>query len=459
MYLSTKIGLLVTGAAAGAVAMTGFGRSEVPAPALAETTIAAASVQQIPPLRGDNIAGFSFADVVEQVSPAVVSVLVERSVELPGRVSPLPPGFERFFGFPGLPDSEEDPFEEEGTRRAEAQGSGFFVDANGHIVTNHHVVEDAEVVRVRLSDGTELDATVVGSDQYTDLAVLKVKSNPKQPFVTFAPDADLRVGDWVVAVGNPFGLGGTVTSGIVSAIGGQNREQQYVDLIQVDAAINRGNSGGPAFDLKGRVIGVNVAIYSPNGGNVGIGFAIPAETAKATVDQLIEKGAVTRGWLGISLDRVTPDLAEALELDSTDGVLVAEVLADTPAAAGGLQDGDVITSVDGRAVEGPNDLSRRIGNFPPGRKIKLVVVRDGARKNLSVTLGERDSELSIASAPSAPDASTAEELGVRVSAITDALRTRYRLDETATGVVVTGVKPGSPAERTGLTPGRGHYRG
>ena len=457
-----RLGYLAMGAAIGALcfgamgSLDGTGRANAGQTTLELAGVPALSAAQALPKSVTNARGlFSFADVVEQVSPSVVSVLVERSVEVQTRGPQLPPGFERFFGLPGTPEggAEDDPFGDDNTRRAEAQGSGFFIDTKGHIVTNNHVVEDAESVRVRLSDGSEVDAEVVGTDEYTDLAVLKVQPSAKYSYVEFADEGSLRVGDWVVAVGNPFGLGGTVTSGIVSAIGGQNREQQYVDLIQIDAAINRGNSGGPAFDLSGRVIGINVAIYSPNGGSVGIGFAIPAETAKTTVSQLIESGTVTRGWLGISLGDVDEDLAQALSLSSTDGVLVEEVLEGTPAASGGVENGDVIITVDGKAITGPNDLSRRIANYPPGRKVKMKIVRNGKNRDLTVTLGKRDEEQTVAAGPAEIQESVAKELGVRVSTITPELRSRYRLDEDASGVVVTAVKSGSAAEDAGLQSG------
>ncbi len=417
----------------------------------------ASATQRIPQLFTNDAGTLSFANLVEKISPAVVSVLVEREVQTSRRPRNIPPGFERFFNLPTQPDGEQgsgDPFQDDGVRRAEAQGSGFFIDDKGHIVTNHHVIADAVSVKISLADGTEIDAEIIGSDEVTDLAVLKIKDNVKQPFVSFAPDSNLRVGDWVVAVGNPFGLGGTVTTGIVSAIGGRNREQQYLDLIQIDAAINSGNSGGPTFDLSGNVIGVNVAIYSPNGGSVGIGLAIPAATAKQTVAQLIEKGSVTRGWLGIALAPVSQDIADALDLKDTNGVLVNEVIAGTPAANGGVQDSDVITQVDGVEVKGPNDLSRRIANYPPGRKVKLRLIRDGATKNLTVTLGERNDDPQVAQiTPEIEEETSAETLGVRVSNLTAETRERFRIPQDAEGVVVTGVKPNSPAQRAGLQPG------
>lgn len=429
-------------AAAGAMALTAAGA--------AAFTGAQAQAPRLmaPPVAADGT--LSFADLVERVSPAVVSILVEREVETPQ----LPSQLDQFFNFRfGQPDGQ-DPFGD-GTRRMRAEGSGFFIDDDGHIVTNNHVVAEADVVRVRFADGEELEAEVVGTDPLTDIAVLKVDPRPGQAYVEFADDVNLRVGDWVVAVGNPFGLGGTVTSGIVSAIGGQNREYQYLDFIQIDAPINRGNSGGPTFDLKGRVVGVNTAIFSPTGGSVGIGFAIPAKVAKQTVRQLIETGSVTRGWLGIQLQEVTIELAAALGLKEEGGVLVAEVLDGTPAQKAGLESGDVITGIEGEDVKTPNELSRRVAAFPPGRKIDVKVMRDGKTRNIRVTLGQRDDDDAVAAnePPANDNDSLASDIGLRVSELNDALRQQFRVPEDVSGVLVTGVRPGSPADEAGLAAG------
>ncbi len=408
-----------------------------------------------PPVTADG--ALSFADLVERVSPAVVSVLVEREVEAPQ----MPTGLEEFFNFRfGQPDAPQpdgdDPFSDDGVRRMQAEGSGFFIDREGHIVTNNHVVEEADVVQVRLADGTVIDAEVVGADPLTDLAVLKVKADSKQHYVEFAEDVNLRVGDWVLAVGNPFGLGGTVTSGIVSAIGGQNREGQFLDFIQIDAPINRGNSGGPTFDLQGRVVGVNTAIYSPNGGSVGIGFAIPSKVAKETIAQLIANGSVTRGWLGIQLQEVDGDIASALGVKDNSGVLVAEVIDGTPAEKGGLESGDVITAINGAPVPNPNMLSRRVASFPPGEKIDVKILRDGKEKTIKVTLGERDDD-TLAQTEETPsndnEDTLAKDVGLRVSELNDALRRQYRVPDDVDGVIVTGVKPGSAAQEAGLRNG------
>jgi len=400
-----------------------------------------------PPLAADGT--LSFADLVERVSPAVVSIMVEREVQRPQ----IPSQFEEFFNFRFGPPRESDPFDD-GTRRMQAEGSGFFIDREGHIVTNNHVVADADRVSVQLSDGSELEAEVVGVDPLTDIAVLKVEARRNQPFVEFAEDVNIRVGDWVVAVGNPFGLGGTVTSGIVSAIGGRNRENQYIDFIQIDAPINRGNSGGPTFDLKGRVVGVNTAIFSPNGGSVGIGFAIPAKVAKSTVAQLIQNGSVTRGWLGVSLQEVTTELAAALGLKQRSGVLVSEVMADTPADKAGLESGDVILGIAGSDVKSLNALSRRVAAFPPGEKVDVKVMRDSKIRNINVTLGQRDDEPNLAQErPSTDNDALADDIGLRVSELNESLRQQFRVPDDVDGVIVTGVRPGSPAEDAGLVAG------
>lgn len=430
--------ILAAGAAATALTAAGFGFS---------AAHAQAPRLMAPPVAADGT--LSFADLVERVSPSVVSVLVEREIEGPR----LPNQLEEFFNF-RFGDPNPDQQFNDGPRTMEAQGSGFFIDQDGYIVTNNHVVDGADVVRVRMSDGEEIDAEIIGTDPLTDLAVLKVEPQSNQPYVEFADDVNLRVGDWVVAVGNPFGLGGSVTSGIVSAIGGQNRENQYVDFIQIDAPINRGNSGGPTFDLKGRVVGVNTAIYSPNGGSVGIGFAIPARAAKETVAQLIANGSVTRGWLGIQLQEVTTELAAALALKDRNGVLVAEVIDGAPAQAAGLRDGDVIIEIGGEDVAGTNELSRLVAAYPPGEDVRVKILRDGRERTLTVTLGQRDGDqIAAVDEPSDDDDSLAANVGLRVTELNDALRQQFRVPDDVDGVLVTGVRPSSPAQEAGLRPG------
>jgi serine protease Do len=439
--------VLAAGVAATALTIAGFGFS---------TAHAQAPRLMAPPVAADGT--LSFADLVERVSPSVVSVLVEREIKGPQIPNQLEQFFNFRFGDPNAdPNANPNPnrqFESE-PRRMQAEGSGFFINKDGYIVTNNHVVEGADEVRVRLSDGEEVKAEIIGTDPLTDLAVLKVKPRANQPYVEFADDVKLRVGDWVVAVGNPFGLGGTVTSGIVSAIGGQDRENQYIDFIQIDAPINRGNSGGPTFDLKGRVVGVNSAIYSPNGGSVGIGFAIPARAAKETVAQLIANGSVTRGWLGIQLQEVTTELAAALGMKERTGVLVAEVLDGAPAQKAGLQDGDVILDIGDDDVDGTNELSRLVAAYAPGETVRVKILRDGRERNISVKLGQREGDqVADANEPSNDDEdSLASKVGIRVSELNDATRQQYRVPDNVEGVLVTGVRPGSPAQDAGLRPG------
>ena len=335
----------------------------------------------------------------------------------------------------------------------QAQGSGFFIDKDGHVVTNNHVVDGASRVLVSLNNGDELEAEIVGVDPETDLAVLKVEADKTQKYVSFASDVMPRVGEPVVAVGNPFGLSGTVTEGIVSAIGRKN--SQYTDFIQISASINRGNSGGPTFDRQGRVIGVNTAIYSPTGGSVGIGFAIPAKLAQATVQQLINSGSVTRGWLGVAMQEVTEDIAAALGRDNSHGVLVVEALEGAPAREAGIQSGDVIIALNDKDIEDTRDLSRSVSTIAPGEKARVKVFRDGEEKIINVTLGKRASSDAVAENKQNPSKgdSLSEDYGLRLSELTDDLREEYRLPEEANGVVVTGVRRGSPADEAGLRAG------
>lgn len=339
-----------------------------------------------------------FADLVERVKPAVVSVLVrmdatehtaalgdddEEAPPVP-RNSPLD-RFLRRFGFQDLPGGMRPQ-----QRPMGAQGSGFFVSADGYVVTNNHVVANAKTVEIVTDDGRTLPAKVIGTDPRTDLAVVKVDGQ-NFPFVKFS-DHDPRIGDWVVAVGNPFGLGGTVTAGIVSARGRNIDSGPYDDFIQIDAPINKGNSGGPAFDVDGGVIGVNTAIYSPSGGSVGIGFDIPAATAKLVVEQLKNSGQVTRGYIGVHIQSVTSDIAESIGLKKAEGAMVDEPEANGPAAKAGLVSGDVITAVDGKDVKDSRDLARQIAAIAPGTAVNLSVLHDGAAKTVSLTIGKLPEE-------------------------------------------------------------------
>ena len=334
-----------------------------------------------------------FADIVEKVKPAVVSVRVksESGPQLSSdRELPFPKGssMEQFFRRFGMPDGM--PNAPRGRNFTSGQGSGFMISADGYAVTNNHVVENATTVEVTFDDGKAYPAKVIGTDPRTDLALIKIDGN-NFPHVRLADKAP-RVGDWVLAVGNPFGLGGTVTAGIVSARGRDIGAGPYDDFLQIDAPVNKGNSGGPTFNTDGSVIGVNTAIYSPSGGSVGIAFAIPAETVKTVVAQLKDKGKVARGWIGVQIQPMTKEIAESLNLKNNEGALVAEPQKDSPAAKAGIEAGDVIVSVDGERVKDARELSRKIGGMAPGASIKLGLFRKGAEKAVNLTLGELPSQ-------------------------------------------------------------------
>ena len=386
-----------------------------------------------------------FADLVSAVRPAVVNVEVTRAVRPTARSHPwrLPPGteapefFRRFLPMPwnGTP----------GAPRAEGVGSGFIVDAAGLVVTSHHVVRGADTVTVTLHDGRELEARIAGADPKTDLALLEIDAGEALPTVEFGDSDATRVGDWVVAVGSPFGLGGTVTAGIVSARGRDIGSGPYDDYLQLDAPINRGSSGGPLFDRGGRVIGVNSAIFSPTGGNVGIGFAVPANVARPVVESLSTGGRVERGWLGVAIQHVDETLAEALGLDEAKGALVASVMADGPAARAGLRPGDVIVSFAGRPVDAVKDLPRIVAALDSGTEAGIEVWRDGDLETLIATIGvQAQEEALLATAPAADGGDGAPRLGVALAA---------RDEPGKAGVSITGVVPGSPAARAGLRPG------
>ncbi len=385
----------------------------------------------------------SFADLVEKVSPAVVSIRVveEETVSAANQPDlPFPPGspFEKFF-------KQLQPKGEDGkplTRKALAQGSGFFITADGYAVTNNHVVQGGKEITVVQNDGTELKATLVGRDPKTDLALIKVKADKPVPYVAFGDSDKLRVGDWVLAVGNPFGLGGTVTSGIVSARGREIGAGPYDDFLQIDASINRGNSGGPTFDIHGNVVGVNTAIYSPTGGSVGIGFAIPANIADKVIKQLRKDGKVTRGWLGVAIQPVDADMAASLSLDKPKGALVAEVTDGSPAEKYGIQAGDVIVKVNGSDMEDVRAVSRTVADLKPGTTITVGVWRSGKARDLKVSIEAFPDKLDVvADEGDAPVAQgTTESLGLSLSAAAD-------------GVTVQAVDPSSEAAEKGIRPG------
>ncbi|MGJ0509848.1 MAG: Do family serine endopeptidase [Methylocystis sp.] len=328
----------------------------------------------------------SFADVVDRVKGAVVAIKVKAYEESHNpfegqEISPDDPMYRFFKRFGG---------ETPQRRMTQSQGSGFIISADGYVVTNNHVVEHASDVEVALDDGRTLPAKVIGTDKRTDLALLKV-SDGKLPYVDWASTPP-RVGDWVIAVGNPFGLGGSVTAGIVSARGRDIGAGPYDDFLQIDAPVNRGNSGGPAFDAHGNVVGVNTAIYSPSGGSVGIGFAIPAEVAKDVIASLKDKGVVARGWIGVKIQPVTPEIADSLGLKSTKGALIAQPQRGAPAEAAGLKAGDVIVAVNGDKVETPRDLARRIAAMGPNKTVDLTYIRNGSEESAKLTLGKLPEE-------------------------------------------------------------------
>ncbi len=398
----------------------------------------------------------SFADVVEKVKPAVVSVRVKslredasaRMDDAPFFDLPEGSPMERFF----RQFREQMPRggERREARPATSLGSGFFISEDGFVVTNNHVVDKEQSVTIVMEDGTELPAKVVGKDDRTDLALLKVDSPDRTfTYVKFA-DAQPRVGEWVVAVGNPFGLGGTVTAGIISAHGRQIGAGPYDDFIQIDAAVNRGNSGGPAFNLKGEVVGVNTAIFSPSGGNVGIAFAIPSETASSVIGQLQSGGEVVRGWIGVQIQGIDKAIADGLGLSQEGGALVADVVAGAPAEKAGFRVGDAILSVNGEPVKDSRDLSLRISRLQPGETVKVVIWRDGKQQNFDVTLGTLPATDQLASANSSPDTeapaaktSSLEEFGLSVGPSEDGNG----------AVVITTIDPNGQAAERGLRRG------
>jgi serine protease Do len=405
-------------------------------------------------------APLSFADIVQQVAPAVVQIEVKTPVERPQGVQGL-----QIPGLPGLvipgpgAQQQEDPDAE--PQLAEGAGSGFFISADGYIVTNNHVVANATSIKVKMSDGRTLDATLVGRDQGTDLAVIKVEGSDFK-FVSFEEQADPRVGDWVVAVGNPFGLGGTATAGIVSAKSRDIDPTGYNDYLQIDAAINRGNSGGPTFDIYGRVIGVNSAIYSPTGGSVGIGFAIPASVAKTITDQLMRGESIKRGYIGVGIRSLTPEGWEALgQPKEFKGGFVETVTPDGPAAQAGVRPGDYIVSVNGEEVENGTDITRQVGRARPGDGIRIEVIRDGRHQTLTVRSGTRPSEDELSAQDQdtttpfgeGPSSGGAVVEGVGLSAVTPALRERYNIPASVNGLLVTRVTQGSRAAALGLPTG------
>ena len=402
----------------------------------------------------------SLAGVVEAVSPAVVSIEVMHKAR-PALAAQqwhgqrMPEHFKRFFGedfaerYGFTPDVEPGPMVPSG-----GIGSGFIVDADGYIVTSNHVIAGAETVTAILDDGTRLDAEIVGHDTRTDLALLRVETDEPLPTVRFAAEDNTRVGDWVVAIGNPFGVGKTATFGIVSARGRGTGPNPYEDHLQIDAPINRGNSGGPSVNLHGEVIGVNASIVSPTGGNVGIGFAVPAATAKAVVDDLKAHGRVMRGWLGVHIQPVTADIAASLGLEETEGAIIARVQPESPAALAGLETGDVIIAVDQAPVEDSRALTQVIAAIDAGTSATLTVWRDGETMEIMAAIANAEPPVEASVEMSGADeAGRLDTFGLRLENLDPEAGDDAATDGGSGAVVVAGVAPGSAAHRKGLRPG------
>jgi serine protease Do len=414
----------------------------------------------------------SFAPLARQLLPAVVNISTSQAA--PARANrpdapdmpQAPPGspFEEFFREffrnrpgPGGPGQGPGGPDQPPRRRGQSLGSGFILDASGIVVTNNHVIDGADEINVILHDNTSIRAELMGTDPRTDLAVLRIKTDKPLHAVRFGDSDNAQVGDWVVAIGNPFGLGGSVTAGIVSARGRNIGQGNYDDFIQTDAAINRGNSGGPLFNLQGEVVGINTAIYSPSGGSIGIGFSIPANLARNIVAQLQDGGKVRRGWLGVNIQQLTDEIAESLGLPSgTRGALVARVQEDGPAAQGGIRNGDVVLRFNNQDVREMRNLPRIVAETPVGREVPVVVWRDGREQTLSVKVGELPAEPQQAAATTGPSGQRATELtglGMRVAPLSSETRERFGLKPDQRGVVIVEVAPNSPAAERELRPG------
>jgi serine protease Do len=410
------------------------------------------------------------ADVAENVIDAVVNISTKQKINVAnGEMPKLPPGspfnefFEEFFknrrgpnGGPGQGDGNN----ERSPRRVNSLGSGFIIDASGIVVTNNHVIADADEVSVILNDGSTLKAEIIGRDQKTDLAVLKVTPTKPLKAVKFGDSDKLRLGEWVIAIGNPFSLGGTVTAGIVSARNRDINSGPYDNYIQTDAAINRGNSGGPLFNLDGEVVGVNTAIISPSGGSIGIGFAVPSKTVVPVISQLREFKEVRRGWLGVRIQQVTDEIAESLNIKPARGALVAGIDDKGPAKPAGIEPGDVIVQFDGQNIKEMRDLPRIVADTPVGKAVDVTIIRKGKEEKKSVTLGRLDdAEKKQASLTKKDDdppeakPTVTKTLGLGLAGLTDDLRKRYKIKDKVKGVVITEIENGSVASEKRLQPG------
>src|SRR5882757_5618139 len=397
----------------------------------------------------------SFADLANRLLPMVVNISTSQTLKAPPQnaMPQLPPGspledlFKNFLGpKPNTP------------RHVTSLGSGFIIDASGFIVTNNHVIEDSDQITVSLQDGTSMPARVVGRDVKTDLALLKVTTKKPLPSAHFGDSDHARIGDWVVAIGDPFGIGSTVTAGIVSARNRNINAGDYDDFIQTDAPINRGNSGGPLFDTDGNVIGINSQIYTPSGGSVGIGFAIPSNLARQVVNQLRQFGVARRGWIGVRIQQVTPEIAEGMGLPTTQGALVAGVTGGGPAAKAGLVNGDLITVLDGKPVPDDRALPRIVPDTPIGKTVNMDVLRKSRKQTLKITVQKLADDARAdkpAKAPPAPvkNQSKLTQLGLSLGALDGPTRTKFKIAPAVQGVAVTAVDPGSAAAEKNVRPG------
>ncbi len=425
--------LLMAGTALGGIGLVRSGQA-VETPAVAAPAVVATPLAGLP----------SFAPLVSRVRPAVVTITATARADAAGAQGGAQAGPQ--FGIPGG---------REGQRPVRALGSGFIVDADGTIVTNNHVVREATSVMVTLDDGRELPARILGRDARTDIAVLKVDAGVALPWLALDNSDNARPGDWVVAVGNPFGLGGSVTAGIVSARGRNIGQGPYDDFLQVDAAINSGNSGGPLFSMEGSVVGVNTAIYSPNGGSVGIGFAIPSNQVRQVVADIRANGRVDRGWLGAASQSLTPALAQGLGLTGVTGALVGDVVPSSPAAQAGLRGGDVVVAVDGQPVPDSRTLARVVGGARPGAAVTLTVRRGNETRELQATLARLEDRADAAQGNGKPGAPSPQSgrLGLALAPLDEGARRELQVPAGTEGAVVMNVRPGSPAAEAGLRPG------
>jgi serine protease Do len=452
---TSKTNRLSKTAFAGALALVLAG-AQLPAMSAASegalpTRTHAASFQQHPG---------SFSALIKQVKPAVVNIATTGN-------GAMPSGMQQFeFNMPELPEGS--PFGEffqhffdrmpqspQGGQGFEVKGagSGFIISEDGYIVTNHHVIDDADKIEVVMNDGNRYDARVRGIDSKTDIALLKIESDEPLPYVSFGDSDGADVGDWVVAVGNQFGLGGSATAGIISARGRDIQAGPFDDFLQIDAPINRGNSGGPLFDTTGNVIGINTAIFSPSGGNVGIGFAIPSNMAKGIVAELKNNGTVARGWLGVEIQPVTEEIAASLGLEEAQGALVANVVKDSPASRSGFRVGDVILNMDGEPIDEFKDLPRLVASTSAGSKAKFKVFRDGREQQLKVVIGAMPGEEDRLAQVEDDSKAKAAKLGLQLASLTPEARERYKLGKDSSGVLVAGVERNSPASKAGIRPG------